>query len=66
MHSVVWNVGSGVFGDLERVSVEALDLAFNTNSRGLFVLAKRLLPAMAARHDGALIIPTSTPQCLDL
>jgi len=60
IHAVVWNVGGGVFGDLEKVNVEALELAFDTNTRGLFVLAKRLLPAMAARDDGALIITGAT------
>lgn len=60
IHAVVWNVGGGVFGDLEQVNIEALELAFNTNTRGLFVLAKRLLPAMAARDDGALIITGAT------
>lgn len=60
IHTVVWNVGSGVFGDLEQVNLDALELAFDTNTRGLFVLAKRLLPAMAARDDGALIITGAT------
>jgi len=60
IHTVVWNVGGGVFGDLEQVGIEALELAFDTNARGLFVLAKRLFPAMAARGDGALIITGAT------
>jgi NAD(P)-dependent dehydrogenase (short-subunit alcohol dehydrogenase family) len=60
IHTVVWNVGGGGFGDLEQVGVEALELAFDTNTRGLFVLAKRLLPAMAARGDGALIVTGAT------
>lgn len=60
IHTVVWNVGGGAFGDLEKVGIEALELAFETNTRGLFVLAKRLVPAMAARGDGALIITGAT------
>ena len=60
IHTVVWNVGGGVFGDLEQVGIEALELAFDTNTRGLFALAKRLVPAMAARGDGALIITGAT------
>ena len=60
IHTVVWNVGGGGFGDLEQVDVGALELAFDTNARGLFVLAKRLLPAMAGRGDGALIITGAT------
>jgi NAD(P)-dependent dehydrogenase (short-subunit alcohol dehydrogenase family) len=60
IHTVVWNVVGGGFGDLENVGIENLDLAFTTNARGLFVLAKRLVPAMAARGDGALIITGAT------
>jgi NAD(P)-dependent dehydrogenase (short-subunit alcohol dehydrogenase family) len=60
IHTVVWNVGGGGFGDLEKVGIEALELAFDTNTRGLFVLAKRLVPAMAARGEGALIITGAT------
>ncbi|HET6414933.1 MAG TPA: SDR family NAD(P)-dependent oxidoreductase [Polyangiales bacterium] len=60
IHTVVWNVGGGGFGDLEKVGIEALELSFDTNTRGLFVLAKQLVPAMAARGDGALIITGAT------
>jgi NAD(P)-dependent dehydrogenase (short-subunit alcohol dehydrogenase family) len=60
IHTVVWNVGGGGFGDLEKVGLDALELAFDTNTRGLFVLAKRLVPSMAARGDGALIITGAT------
>lgn len=60
IHTVVWNVGSGVFGTLEAVDSKGLDLAFDTNTRGLFTLAKTLVPAMAERGDGALIITGAT------
>jgi len=60
IHTVVWNVGGGVFGTLETVDTDGLDLALGTNTRGLFVLAKRLLPEMAERGDGALIITGAT------
>lgn len=60
IHTVVWNVGGGVFGTLENVETDGLDLALGTNTRGLFVLAKRLLPQMAERGDGALIITGAT------
>ncbi len=60
IHTVVWNVGGGVFGTLETVDTDGLDLALGTNTRGLFVLAKRLLPQMAERGDGALVITGAT------
>jgi len=60
IHTVVWNVGGGVFGTLESVDTDGLDLAIGTNTRGLFVLAKRLVPRMAERGDGNLIITGAT------
>lgn len=60
IHTVVWNVGSGVFGGLDQIDADALELALGTNTRGLFALAKRLLPAMAERGDGALVITGAT------
>lgn len=60
LDAVVWNVGSGVFGDLEAVELDGLDLALATNTRGLFTLAKEVVPAMAERGDGALIITGAT------
>ncbi len=60
IHTVVWNVGGGVFGTLQTVDTDGLDLALGTNTRGLFVLAKRLLPQMAERGDGALIVTGAT------
>lgn len=43
IHTVVWNVGSGLFGTLQKVDLDGLDRGFQTNTRGLFVLAKQLL-----------------------
>ncbi|MEL6177421.1 MAG: SDR family NAD(P)-dependent oxidoreductase [Myxococcota bacterium] len=60
IHTVVWNVGSGLFGTLQKVDLDGLDRGFQTNTRGLFVLAKQLLPQMAERGDGALIITGAT------
>jgi NAD(P)-dependent dehydrogenase (short-subunit alcohol dehydrogenase family) len=60
VHTVCWNVGSGVFGDLDKVDVDALDLAFETNARGLFLLARRLAGPMAERGGGNLIITGAT------
>ncbi len=60
IHTVVWNVGNGVFGTLGEVELSGLDLALGTNTRGLFTLAKRLLPEMAQRGDGALVVTGAT------
>jgi NADP-dependent 3-hydroxy acid dehydrogenase YdfG len=60
LDTVVWNVGGAVFGDLEKVDLDALDLGLGTNIRGLFVLAKATLPEMASRGGGALVITGAT------
>lgn len=60
IETVVWNVGGGVFGTLDRVDLDGLDRTLGTNTRGLFVLAKVLLPEMAARGAGSLIVTGAT------
>ena len=60
IHTVVWNVGGAIFGPLEEIGLDSLDLGLGTNTRGLFVLAKKLLPQMADRNDGALIVTGAT------
>lgn len=60
IHTVCWNVGGGAFGTLDKVDITGLDRALDTNTRGLFLLAKQLLPQMAERGDGALIVTGAT------
>lgn len=60
VHALLWNVGSGIWGDIDSVSVEGLDLAYQTNVRGLFLAAKAVAPQMRALGGGAIIITGAT------
>jgi len=60
VHTVLWNVGSGVFGTLDDVGVDGLELAWRTNVRGLFVAAQQVTPAMRDAGDGAILVTGAT------
>ncbi|MEZ4320000.1 MAG: SDR family NAD(P)-dependent oxidoreductase [Myxococcota bacterium] len=60
VHTLVWNVGGGVFGDFDQVGLEALDLALDTNTRALFAAAKAVVPDMRALGGGNLLITGAT------
>lgn len=48
-----------VFGPMAKVADEAFDKIMGTNVRGIFWLANMVLPQMAERKDGAVIIVSS-------
>jgi NADP-dependent 3-hydroxy acid dehydrogenase YdfG len=60
VHTLLWNVGSGVFGTLDQVDVSAMDLAFGTNARGLFVAAKAIVGDMRAAGEGNILVTGAT------
>lgn len=58
--TLCWNVGSGVFGDLDQIDVDAMDLSFDTNARGLFVAAQEVVGPMRAAGAGNILITGAT------
>lgn len=60
VHTLLWNVGSGIFGDIDSIDVDALDLAFHTNARGLFVAVKAILADLRAQGEGNVVITGAT------
>jgi len=60
IHTLIWNVGSGVFGTIDDVGVDALELAWRTNVRGLFVAAQTVLPDMREAGEGNIIVTSAT------
>lgn len=60
VHTLLWNVGSGVWGDIDNVEVAALDLALATNARGLFLAAQEVANDMRAAGGGNIIITGAT------
>ncbi len=60
VHTLVWNVGSGVWGDLDKIDVDGMELAWRTNALGLFVAAKEVVGDMRAASGGNLLVTGAT------
>jgi NAD(P)-dependent dehydrogenase (short-subunit alcohol dehydrogenase family) len=58
--TLLWNVGSGMWGDIDAIGTDALDLAYQTNTRGLFLATQAVLPAMREQGSGNIIITGAT------
>lgn len=55
VNTLLWNVGSGVFGDVDQVGLDALELALGTNAEGLFVAVKDCLPDLRASKGNVIV-----------
>jgi NAD(P)-dependent dehydrogenase (short-subunit alcohol dehydrogenase family) len=55
VHTLLWNVGSGVFGDIDQLEPSALELALGTNAEGLFVAVKDCLPDLRACRGNVIV-----------
>ncbi|MEO0602663.1 MAG: SDR family NAD(P)-dependent oxidoreductase [Myxococcota bacterium] len=60
VHTLVWNVGNGVWGDLDKVDVDGMELAWRTNTLGLFVAAKQVVGGMRQLGEGAILVTGAT------
>lgn len=58
--TLLWNVGSGIFGNVDQIGTEALDLAYHTNVRGLFTAVQAILPDQRAAGRGNIVITGAT------
>jgi len=57
---VSYNAGSGVWGNVDDVDVEAMTAAWRINTLGLFATARAVAPAMKAAGQGAIIVTGAT------
>ena len=57
---LVYNAGSGIFGNIDDATVEGLQGAWEVNTRGLFVAAKQVVPQMRAIGGGAIVVIGAT------
>jgi len=60
IHTVIYNAGTGTWKTWENVTMEEFDRSFNTNTRGLLMLAKAVCPGMVERGEGVLGITGAT------
>jgi NAD(P)-dependent dehydrogenase (short-subunit alcohol dehydrogenase family) len=58
--ALIFNAGSGVWGNVEEVSPEDFERAWRINTLGLFLTARQAIPAMRRRGQGAIIVVGAT------
>jgi NAD(P)-dependent dehydrogenase (short-subunit alcohol dehydrogenase family) len=57
---LVFNAGSGVWGNVEEVKAEDLERSWRVNTLGLFLASSRAIPAMRKKGRGAIIVVGAT------
>ncbi len=57
---LIFNAGSGAWGNVEEVTAEDLERAWRINTLGLFLAARQAIPAMRRRGQGAIIVVGAT------
>ena len=58
--ALIYNAGKGVWGTAEEVSLENFEASWRTNTLGVFVAAKCVIPAMKQRGAGQIILIGAT------
>jgi len=57
---LVYNAGSGIWGDVENVTPAEFESAWRVNALGALLAAKQVIPAMKRRASGAIILIGAT------
>ena len=57
---VVYNAGSGVWGNIEELSAGDFEATWRINTMGAFLVAKQVVPSMKQRGSGAIIFVGAT------
>jgi len=57
---LIYNAGSGVWGDVEHVKAEDLERSWRVNTLGLFLTAEQAIPAMRQKGRGSIIVVGAT------
>ena len=60
VHTLVYNAGSGVWGNVEQIDAAALESAFRVNTLGLFLTTREVLPSMKAMGEGNIVVIGAT------
>jgi NAD(P)-dependent dehydrogenase (short-subunit alcohol dehydrogenase family) len=58
--ALVYNAGSGVWGNVEEVKAEDLERSWRVNALGLFLAARAAIPGMRRKGRGAIIVVGAT------
>lgn len=57
---LAYNAGSGVWGAVDEIDVEALESSWRVNVLGLFLAGQAVIPAMREQGRGAIIVTGAT------
>ena len=60
VHTLLWNVGSGVWGDIDKIDVAGMELAWRTNALGLFVAVQQVVGGMREAGQGNILVTGAT------
>ena len=58
--ALIYNAGSGVWGNVEEVKAEDLERSWRVNTLGLFLSGEQTIPAMRRKGQGAIIVVGAT------
>ncbi len=57
---LIYNAGSGVWGNIEELLPGDFEMSWKTNALGLFLCAKQVIPAMKTKQAGAIVVIGAT------
>lgn len=57
---LLYNAGSGVFGDVERITPEQFEASWRVNAYGALLCAREVIPAMKGAASGSIIFTGAT------
>ena len=60
VHTLVFNAGSGTWGNVEDIDAAAFEGAFRVNALGLLLAAKQVVPAMKRQGGGNIVVIGAT------
>lgn len=58
--TVIYNAGSGVWGDVESIELEAFENAWRVNAYGALAVSQQVVPAMKAAGSGTILFIGAT------
>jgi len=60
VEALLYNAGSGIFGDVESISPEQFEAAWRVSAYGALLCVREVIPAMKAAGDGSIIFTGAT------
>ncbi|HHO51806.1 MAG TPA: SDR family NAD(P)-dependent oxidoreductase, partial [Deltaproteobacteria bacterium] len=60
VHTLLWNVGPGVWGNIDEIGIDDMEFAWRTNALGLFVALQEVLSDMRIAGEGNVLVTGAT------